>query len=132
MSGLCAVSAVFTTAASFNAQQTASLHFLATPMLEMDHAALRNQIEQGLIIELFEFPEGHRVIAMLNPKSEIRNVVDPLPVFGSEDRQFFHHELRFSDCANHVRAGGLIPLLRHALASVAAPALHIRALHEIT
>jgi hypothetical protein len=34
-------------------------------------AALRNEIEKRLTIELFEFPEGHRVIAMLNPKFEI-------------------------------------------------------------
>jgi len=37
----------------------------------MDRAAVRNKIEERLIVEFFEFPEGHRVFAMLNPKSEI-------------------------------------------------------------
>jgi hypothetical protein len=71
MSRLRTVSAVFTAAASLDAQQTASLHFLAAPMLKMNCAALRNEVEERLIIKFAEFPEGHRVIAMLNPKSKI-------------------------------------------------------------
>jgi hypothetical protein len=51
MSRLRAVSAIFTTTASLDAEQTASLHFLAAPMLEMDHAALRNEIEERLMIK---------------------------------------------------------------------------------
>src|SRR4029077_15770497 len=57
--------------------------------------------------------------------------IDPLPGFGSEDRQLFHHELRFPDCADHVRAGGAIPVLRHALAGMAAPALYVSAVRKI-
>jgi hypothetical protein len=45
MSRLRTVSAVLTTAASLDAEQTASLHFLAAPVLKMDRAALRNEIE---------------------------------------------------------------------------------------
>ena len=51
MSRLRTVSAVFTAAASLDAKQTASLHFLAAPMVKMNCAALRNQIEKRLIIE---------------------------------------------------------------------------------
>jgi hypothetical protein len=42
-------------------------------MPQMNSAALRNQIEQRLMIKLFEFSENHRVAAMLirNRKSEI-------------------------------------------------------------
>jgi hypothetical protein len=43
-------------------------------MLQMNIAALRNQIEQRLMTKVFEFSEDHRVVAMLNPKSEIRNL----------------------------------------------------------
>jgi hypothetical protein len=40
MSRLRAVSAIFAQTASLNAEQTASLHFLTAPALEMDSAAL--------------------------------------------------------------------------------------------
>jgi hypothetical protein len=45
MSRLRAVGAVLTTAASLDAEQTASLHLLAAPMLKVNRAALRNEIE---------------------------------------------------------------------------------------
>src|ERR1700730_4944622 len=65
-------------------------------------------------------------------KSEIRNLklVYPLAVSRSEDRQLLHHELRFADGANHMRAGGAVPFFRHAFAGVAPPALNERAVRE--
>ena len=51
----------------------------------------------------------------------ISRSVHPLAVLGSENGQFFHHELRFADGADHVRARGRIPFLREAFAGVAAP-----------
>src|SRR5438067_1937330 len=58
--------------------------------------------------------------AIRNPQS-----VSPLAVRRTEDRQFFHHKLGFSDRADHVSAGGGIPFLRHAFAGVATPALNV-------
>ncbi len=77
------------------------------------------------VIRAFGLPSSFVICA-----SSFRSV-HPLPVFGSEDWQLFHHELRFADCADHVRAGGAIPLLRHALAGMAAPAPHVGAVREI-
>jgi hypothetical protein len=54
-------------------KEAAPLNVLTMPMTEMQSATLRNQIEQGSIINLLEFPERHRVAATLNPKSKIRN-----------------------------------------------------------
>src|SRR5206468_11442331 len=127
MSGLRAVSAIFAASAGLDAEQAAALNFFPTPMLQMNSAALRNQIEQRLMIKVFEFSENHRVVAMLirNRKSEIGNLVNPLAAFGNEDRQFFHHELGFAKRANHVCASGRAPFLRHLLAGVAAPALDV-------
>lgn len=71
MSGLRAISAIFTASAGFDAQQAAALNFFLAPMLQMNSAALRNLIEQRLMIKVFEFSEDHRVVAMLNTKSEI-------------------------------------------------------------
>jgi hypothetical protein len=45
------VSAVFATTSSLDAEQTASLHFLAAPMLKMNCAASRNQIKEWLVLE---------------------------------------------------------------------------------
>ena len=73
MSGLRAVSAIFAASAGLNAEQAAALNFFSAPMLQMNSAALRNQIEQRLMIKVFEFSEDHRVVAMLSPKSEIQN-----------------------------------------------------------
>jgi hypothetical protein len=73
MSGLRAISAVFAAAAGFDAEQTATLHFRASPVLEMHRAALRNQIEKRLIIKGRELIKRHRVAAMLNRKSKIEN-----------------------------------------------------------
>jgi hypothetical protein len=47
------------------------LHLLAAPVLEMNRAAVRNETEERLMVELFEFSEDHRVFATLNLKSEI-------------------------------------------------------------
>jgi len=73
MSGLRAVSAIFAASASLDAEQAATLNFFPAPMLQVNSAALRNQIEQRLMIQMFEFSEDHRVVAMLSRKSEIRN-----------------------------------------------------------
>src|SRR6266516_408072 len=70
---------------------------------------------------------------MLNRKSKIENrkLIDPLAAFGNENRQFFHHELRFPKGADHVCAGGTIPFLRRALAGMAAPTLDVGVTREI-
>ena len=70
--------------------------------------------------------------AMFNPKSAIGNqkLVHPPAVVGSEDRQFFHHELGLADGANHACPGRRVPLLGHFLAGVAAPALDVSATSE--
>jgi hypothetical protein len=65
MSGLRAISAIFAAPTSLDAEQAAALDFFPAPMLQMNSAALRNQIEQRLMIKLFEFSENHRVAAML-------------------------------------------------------------------
>src|SRR5260370_24057181 len=59
-------------------------------------------------------------------------LIHPLAAFGNEDRQFFHHELGFAKCADHMRAGRYVPFPRHLLAGVAAPALHVSAACENT
>src|SRR6266481_248503 len=56
---------------------------------------------------------------------EIRNLVDPLAAVGNEDWQFFHHELGFTNGANHVYASRGVPLLRHFLTGMAAPTLGV-------
>jgi hypothetical protein len=73
MSGLRAVSAIFAAPTGLDAEQAAALNFFSAPMLQMNSAALRNQIEQRLMIKVFEFSKNYRVVAMLNPKSEIGN-----------------------------------------------------------
>jgi len=47
-----AISAVFAAAAGFDAKQTAPLHLFAAPMLKMNSPALRNEVEQRLMIAL--------------------------------------------------------------------------------
>src|SRR5205814_10437027 len=71
---------------------------------------------------------------MSDRKSAIgtRKSVNPPAVFGNKDRQFFHHELRLPEGADHVGASRGVPLLRHALARVAAPALNVSAACEGT
>ena len=67
MSGLRAVSAVFAAAAGLDTKQTAPLHFFATPMLKMNGAALRNEVEQWLMIERLELTKLHCAL-MLNER----------------------------------------------------------------
>jgi hypothetical protein len=47
---LCAISAIFAAATGLDAEQSATLHFLPTPMQEMNGATPRNQIEERLMI----------------------------------------------------------------------------------
>jgi hypothetical protein len=68
-----AVGAVFAAPAGFNAEQTAALHFFSTPMLEMNLAALGNQIEQRLTIERAQLFEFHRNVATVIRNFENRN-----------------------------------------------------------
>src|SRR5579885_944967 len=68
-----AVGGIFAAATGLDAEQTAPLNLPAAPMLQMDCAALRDQIEKGLVIEIFELREIHRAPATLNPKFKIRN-----------------------------------------------------------
>jgi len=51
MSGLRTISAVFAAAAGLDTKQTAALHFFAIPILKMNGSALRNKIEQRLMVE---------------------------------------------------------------------------------
>src|SRR6266568_5374749 len=60
-----------------------------------------------------------------------RKLINPLAVFGNENRQFFHHELGFPKRADHVRASRAIPFLRHALAGMAAPTFDVGITREI-
>src|SRR6266568_5670906 len=133
MRRLRAVSAIFAAAACLDAKQTAALHLLAAPMLKVHSPALRNQIEQRLVIEGRELIKLHRVPAMLNRKSKIENrkLIHPLTTVGNEDRQFLHHELRFPNGTNHVRARGAVPFLGHALAGMTAPTPDVSAAREI-
>ena len=59
MSGLCTVGAIFAATAGLDAKQAASLHFFATPMLKMNSPALRNEIEQRLVIKCLELTKLH-------------------------------------------------------------------------
>jgi hypothetical protein len=51
MRGLRAIGAIFAAPARLDAEQTAALHFFAMPVLEMNRPALRNQLEQWLMVE---------------------------------------------------------------------------------
>src|SRR5260370_31302807 len=151
MRRLRAISAIFAAATGLDAKQTATLHRLAGPMLEMHSPALRNQIEERLMIErvqLFEIHNawiniglknnkrfldsaGNDKTATRDPQSPIRNSVHPLAALRNKDRQFLHHELRFSKRADHMGACGPIPFLRHALADMATPTPDVSAAREI-
>ncbi len=72
MRRLRAVSAIFAAAACLDAKQTAALHLLAAPMLKVHSPALRNQIEQRLVIKGAKFLELHRPVT-LNERSAIGN-----------------------------------------------------------
>ena len=65
MRALRAVRAVFTATAGLDAEQAATLHLLAAPMLEMHGTALRDQIKERPLIERVEFLEIHCGAAML-------------------------------------------------------------------
>ena len=54
----------------------------------------------------------------------------PSAALRDENRQFFHHELSLTECANHARAGSGIPLFRHLFARMTTPALAISMLRE--
>ena len=133
MRALGTICAIFAASAGLDAEQTTALHLFAMPMLKVDGAALRNQIEERLMKERRKLIKLHRVVAMLDRKSKIENrkLIDPLAVFGSEDRQFLHHELRLANSADHMRAGGSVPFLRHLLAGVTAPTLDVCAVNKI-
>ena len=55
-----AVAAVFATAAGLDAEEAATLDFRAAPMLQMDGAALRDEIEERLLIEGAESGQLHQ------------------------------------------------------------------------
>src|SRR5947208_15429967 len=54
-----------------------------------------------------------------------RRLVHPPAAVGNQNWQFFHHELRLTEGADHVRAGRCEPFLRHFLTGMTAPALDI-------
>jgi hypothetical protein len=60
MGALCAISAIFTATASFDAEQRTTLHRFATPMFQMNVTRLRNQIKERLTIEGVQCFEIHR------------------------------------------------------------------------
>jgi len=64
MSGLRTISAVFAAAAGLDAKQAAPLHFFATPMLNMNSPALRNQVEQGLMVKRLELTKLHAAVTL--------------------------------------------------------------------
>src|SRR5580704_3459177 len=64
---------------------------------------------------------------MLNPNSEIRNLVYPLVALRNKDGQLLHHVLSLSNGANHVDARCDVPFLRHFLTGMAAPTLRVGA-----
>ncbi len=64
MSGLRTISAVFAAAAGLDAKQAAPLHFFATPMLNMNSPALRNQVEQGLMVKRLELTKLHGAVML--------------------------------------------------------------------
>ena len=51
MSGLRAVITIFAASTGLDAEQAAALNFFPAPMLQMNSSALRNQIEQRLMIK---------------------------------------------------------------------------------
>jgi hypothetical protein len=72
MRRLRAISAVFTASAGLDAEQTATLHFFAAPMFEMNCPALRDEIEEGLMIALVQLIKSHRA-GRLNERSAMGN-----------------------------------------------------------
>ena len=58
--------------------------------------------------------------------------IHPLAALRHKDRQFFHHELGFTNRTDHVSAGRGVPFLRHFFAGVTAPALHVGVPRENT
>jgi hypothetical protein len=60
MRGLRTIGAIFAAPARLDAEQTAALYFFATPMREMHSPALRNQIEERLMIVSRELIKCHR------------------------------------------------------------------------
>jgi hypothetical protein len=64
MSGLRTISAVFAAAAGLDAKQTAPLHFFTTPMLKMNSPALRNEVEQRLMIKRLELTQLHFAVML--------------------------------------------------------------------
>jgi hypothetical protein len=59
MRGLRAISAILAAPASLDAEQTTALNRLAAPMIEMHGPALRNQIEERLMVKRRELFEIH-------------------------------------------------------------------------
>src|SRR5437763_14325759 len=86
MRALVTICAIFAASAGLDAEQTTALHLFAMPMLKVDGTALRNQIEERLMIEGRKLIKLHRVVAMLDRKSKIENrkLIDPLR---SEERR---------------------------------------------
>ena len=60
MRTLRAISAIFTASAGLDTEQTAPLHFFSAPVLEVNFSALRNQIEERLVIERVQPIKSHR------------------------------------------------------------------------
>jgi hypothetical protein len=54
-----AIGAIFTVSAGLDAEQAATLHFLALPELEMRRPALRNQVKKRLMIQGLALLERH-------------------------------------------------------------------------
>ena len=59
MRALRAVGAILAAAAGLDREQAATLHLLAPPMLQMLFPALRDEIEERLVVEALQFREIH-------------------------------------------------------------------------
>ena len=64
MRGLRAIGAIFAAPPRLDAEQTATLNLLAPRMLQMNSAALGNQIEQGLMTKRSELSKLHYAVML--------------------------------------------------------------------
>ena len=74
MRALCAIGAIFAASAGLDREQAAALHLLTLPMLQMNGATPRDEIEERLIVELFQFREVHYGCATVSGTMEARKL----------------------------------------------------------
>ena len=74
MRALGAVGAILAAAARFNREQAATLQLLATPMQQMHRTALRDEIEERLVVEPFQFRKIHWSVFLSAEKAECTKI----------------------------------------------------------